>query len=124
MRMVQVIIERIAKRDTPLHLVCPGRLGIFEVRTPASPSTLGARGARMTEHLPSKRPRTEQLGSRVAGNGVQSVHSMASVVENVAGDSDFPSLTQWLMTNTKDKEVRSGPCRSGRRRTHLHLTFS
>jgi len=30
---------------------------------------------------------------------------MASQVENVAGDSDFPSLTQWLMTNTKDKEL-------------------
>ena len=27
-------------------------------------------------------------------------------VENVAGESDFASLTQWLMQNTKDKEVR------------------
>ena len=26
-------------------------------------------------------------------------------VENVAGESDFPSLTQWLMANTKDKEL-------------------
>lgn len=28
-------------------------------------------------------------------------------VENVAGESDFNSLTQWLMANTKDKEVQS-----------------
>jgi hypothetical protein len=35
---------------------------------------------------------------------------MASMVENVAGDSDFPSLTQWLMANTKDKEVRELGC--------------
>ena len=26
-------------------------------------------------------------------------------VEDVAGESDFPSLTQWLMANTKDKEL-------------------
>lgn len=45
----------------------------------------------------------------MAGNTGQVVHRMASVVENVAGDSDFPSLTQWLMANTKDKEVRLAP---------------
>jgi len=28
-----------------------------------------------------------------------------SSVENVAGESDFASLTQWLMANTKDKEL-------------------
>merc|ERR1719387_3432063 len=26
-------------------------------------------------------------------------------VENVAGESDFHSLTRWLMSNTKDKEL-------------------
>ena len=30
---------------------------------------------------------------------------MSGKVENVAGETDFPSLTQWLMVNTKDKEV-------------------
>lgn len=28
-------------------------------------------------------------------------------VEPVATESDFNSLTQWLMANTKDKEVRA-----------------
>jgi hypothetical protein len=34
----------------------------------------------------------------------------AKPVEDVAGETDFNSLTQWLMTNTKDKEVCTREC--------------
>ena len=30
---------------------------------------------------------------------------MSGAVEDVAGEADFPTLTQWLMANTKDKEL-------------------
>ena len=43
-------------------------------------------------------------------------------VEDVAGESDFNSLTQWLMANTKDKEVREeSPLLIGRARGDAHL---
>ncbi len=47
-----------------------------------------------------KRQKTESATSGGAGK-----MSAPKPVEDVAGESDFNSLTQWLMANTKDKEV-------------------
>jgi hypothetical protein len=60
----------------------------------------------------AKRQKTAESAPRLAGATTAPTServAMASVVENVAGDSDFPSLTQWLMANTKDKEARGTP---------------
>ena len=43
-------------------------------------------------------------------------------VEPVGSESDFASLTQWLMANTKDKEVRAR--RAARFKKLLHARAS
>jgi len=51
----------------------------------------------------TKRQRLDECTSGGAGN--MSAAKAAKPVEDVAGETDFNSLTQWLMTNTKDKEL-------------------
>jgi len=55
--------------------------------------------------MDAKRQRTQGPSAPSVAGGSAPILAMSSQVENVAGDSDFPSLTQWLMTNTKDKEL-------------------
>jgi hypothetical protein len=53
-----------------------------------------------------------------------SVEGSFKKVEDVANDSDFNTLTSWLMSNSKDKEVRApAPCagRGGRSRCQMLL---
>ena len=56
----------------------------------------------------TKRQRLDECTS--GGAGTMSAAKAAKPVEDVAGETDFNSLTQWLMTNTKDKEVCTREC--------------